>query len=337
MVKAARRLVAMAGLFLFVGAPSQVDAAGEVLRPTRTLSPDQPNQGVAVSPDATRLALLGTFGARVEILSSNGSMLRKIDRSGLVVTPEIAFVDDRTVVVAAGYEASRDAMLEVWEATGGVPARVIVGPNPGRGEFYNRAQLLALSTDHGLAVVLTSRRRDSNGSIQLVDTSDWQVKTLNLRTWLGPFDNIGVLAASSRSGPVAIGTVGGRLLLVNPIHHRLIRDQRIYRMSPGSPSVGVYAVAFSPDGRFIATGRTSSMTSTVDEHYGTGPDGPEGLKVWDVASGTLIRSASATKNPVRHCRGAGAATESPLLLHPTSSCASREIQRSLSQLRAFLD
>ena len=41
------------------------------------------------------------------------------------------------------------------------------------------------------------------------------------------------------------------------------------------------------------------MTSSVVEYYDNDPEGSEGLKIWDVANGAFVRSASAANQPVR--------------------------------------
>ena len=288
--------LAAAVLLLGTGFATERQLHGD-LQPATTIALERPGQGLALSPDGSRLAVLGLYGSGIEILKQDGELLRHIGRSGLIVTPEIAFVDDNTILTAAGYEAGQDAMLEHWQVIGDTSRRVVIGPAPGRGDFYNRSQILALSSDHALAIVLASHRQPT--IVQVVDTQAWRAEPLDLSTWLGPNDTISSLAASSRSGPIAIGTVGGRLLIVDPMRKSLLRDTRVYRRGRGSPEICIYSVAFSPDQKWIATGRGPSMTSSVVEHYDNDPQGSEGLKIWDVANGAFVRSASASNQPVR--------------------------------------
>ena len=144
-------------------------------------------------------------------------------------------------------------MLEHWQVIGDTGRRLVIGPAPGRGAFYNRSKILALSSDHALAIVLASDRQPT--IIQVVDTQSWRAEPLDLSNWLGPNDISSAVAASSRSGSIAIGTVGGRLLIVDPRRKSLLRDTKVYRRGHGSPEICIYSVAFSRDQKWIATGR----------------------------------------------------------------------------------
>ena len=253
-----------------------------------SFSLNRPAQAVAISPSGDRIAVLGDFGTDIRILDTKGHLLRDIPRSGTTADTSLEFLNDDEALAPAGDDAGPDAMLQAWEATGQGASRAVAGSSPGGGPLLNRAKKFSVSRDGSSAVVLADRRNADR--VTLVNLQTGHIRDLMLRPALGPFDRISSIALSSDGQRIAVGTTGGRLVVVAAYDGAVLLDHVVY---PPAPIIGVGSVAFSADNSSIATGMTAP--ASTGGNLGEIP----GLQVWDANSVRLETSVNTQGRPVR--------------------------------------
>ena len=254
---------------------------------------DHPGQGIAVSPSGQRVAILYDFGGGIDVFTVDGVPIRQIKRWGFIISPAIAFLDDDHVVAPASSLPDPDAMLQIWNVTDSSEPRTVQGLVPGGAYMLDLAkQISAGPNRRWLAAFVDYRASDS---VVLVDTQTLAAHSMSLHSALGRFDRI--MCVAQISNLLAVGTTRGRAMVFDIETGKLDREIQAYSEAADKPSIGVGDIALSDDGRTLAVGRSISVTSDTPEQYGVGIDGADGLKLFDVTTGLLIRTASASSDP----------------------------------------
>lgn len=223
---------------------------------------------LAWSPDGTRIATSAVFDLILGVWDwRQGKQLATIRKTMGGGGGYIAFTSDGRGVITTSITPDPDAVLSVWRyATGHI--RQVPIPYPG---FRWAAARFSISAD-GTRLALLPNGKE----IDLYDSTAWQV--------LSRFpDPRGMYLAMSPSGrEIAILDFDGAIRIVNAITGALrLRIQ-------GWPYVGG-AIAWSPDGRFIAAGAAGSDTrrNPATDTIETVSDSSL-IKVWSAATGKLV-------------------------------------------------
>jgi len=228
----------------------------------RTLSGDPAANWVAFSPDGHLIAAAGgQWGSGVEELAvwdvASGSLVRILAHARSI-GPVTFSPDGLLVASTTGLTGDNEAAVKMWDVASGNEVRTIPG-HSGPVMFSPDGKLLAIA---------------DNDSIKLLDVSTGTIlRSLSARMSLG-------------RNPSFTFNPDGRLLA-----NASVSDQkgdstvRLWDVASGNQlrtfDVDARAVAFSPDGRMLASG-----------------DEDDKIKLWDVASGKMLRTLAGHKDPV---------------------------------------
>jgi WD40 repeat protein len=204
------------------------------------------------SPDSRFLATASDYNKTITVWDAQrGKIIRELRRD-LAIGESLAFSDGGKHLltsVATGDAQEENTAISVWDVGIGAIVGHILGPYPDRPVVYNAARHFALSDDqHYLAVIGLANPDEPVG---LYDFRDKQ-KIGALRC---ERDIPITLAFSPDGSRLAVGTIGGKI-----IQFQLATQTAQTRIDAfGGSAVGVAALAYSPDGRFIAAGPTSAF------------------------------------------------------------------------------
>jgi WD40 repeat protein len=193
---------------------------------------------VAFSPNRSGGAYLATGGAdnKVKVWDASGQLLWAGLHGDEV--NDVAFSPDGMRLATAG----RDSMVRIWEIATGSPVEILTDFPPG-----SWVSAVAFSDD---GTLLASSGRD--GQVRIWDTATWQLKTL-----LGqPEHWVWRVAFSPHRHDLATVKYNGLVTVWNV-------DSGTGRSWKGHTGIAT-AVAYSPDGRLLATGGTDGKVIEWD-------------------------------------------------------------------------
>jgi len=209
------------------------------------------------SPDGKRIATLSRLFTHVTIWDvESRRAIHEFDAplqgcNCLRFTP-----DGNFIVTPADRHPTEDhhATLILWDAETGERAREIPGPLPDKPAGYNAARLFAISRD-GKQLALSA-----GGVLALYVDQNWTTPVpLELETdHVYENDSATALEFSPDGRQFAVGTAGdrgpgncgSRLYLFDAATRKIIWKKQLFE----TEICNIHAVAFSPDGRFIAAG-----------------------------------------------------------------------------------
>jgi WD domain, G-beta repeat/WD40-like Beta Propeller Repeat len=263
--------------------------------------------GIAWSPDGNKIAAIHDFGRAISVWNASGYPIVSIKRevtTGPYIGSSLAFMPDNRTILAPAPTPTHypTSSLGLWDAETGVLQRVV--PPPAWGRIYQAiiANIFALSPD---GTLVAFRPIDSREPVSIYRTSDWSlVKTKQIWTsetrGLVPFvksDVPGITppyeitpndfpeivnaVAFAPNNDLAVGAMDGLVIMGSDPASTFFR----YFQSTFERDIRpICCVAYSPDGRFIATGvriglKLSASMSAAQLAY---------LQVRDVASGGLV-------------------------------------------------
>jgi WD40 repeat protein len=277
------------------------DSALQLTQERRLVLGDQPAREVAFSADGATLATSSADGTLALWPVRTRGTPRLIRQPAIA---SLAFSPDSAAVATGSY----DGKVRLWRVADGVLLRVL----PGTGTVWS----VAFSPD--------GRRIASGGEDKLVHL--WDADTgrplaalagHSLNIWKVAFSPDGTLASSSFDHDIRLwDSATGKPLRTLAGHSQAVvglafsRDGRrlasgsddstirLWRTADGAPlrtlAAGnhIYAVAFSPDGRLLASaGRARGAVGTfLHQLTGAIAPGPV-LRLWDVRTGNLLAAA----------------------------------------------
>jgi WD domain, G-beta repeat/WD40-like Beta Propeller Repeat len=238
--------------------------------------------GVAWSPDGLTLAAYGKLGTRVTIWSIEGKKLNEFGRegNGPYVGGSIAFLrDGRAIVTPAIVRSQEDHRysLSLWGAEDGKLEQSVGGPWPDMPWTYNLPYKFALSSD-GESVATVSVNPPPVAV--LYSTRDWLIR----QRIEDSGSNDGTSVAFSPDGRLlAIGRRNGELSLAD-LTVPEVKQTRLRVYEPGT-TISVGALAFSPDGEFLATGGHFDANLAPGQEH-------DPVKIWRISDRSLAASFS---------------------------------------------
>jgi WD40 repeat protein len=231
----------------------------------------------------------GRFGATNAVLSADGKLLGTIGgiRGMLTLWDAIsgqrlheielaypsdellAFTQDGRYVLTS--QTSQDpedrSAIHIWDTHTGMLAGHIDGPYPDGDLRLNRARRVAMDPSGRILAVASSCTLDC--PVSLYETGSWQL--------LGTLWLADGLPDSLAFGPEGrrLAVAAGSAVMLFDVESRI----RLWKIEPYAEArAGVEAVAFSPDGRYVAS--ASSRWFAVKNP----------VRVWNAADGTLAES-----------------------------------------------
>jgi WD40 repeat protein len=267
----------------------------------RSLATKVSPTGIAWSPDGSKIAAIHDFGGAISVWSASGDLIVSIKRevtTGPYVGSSLAFMpDSRTILAPAPTPTHSDiSSLGLWDAESGALLRVLPAPTSDRIFQAVVARIFTLSPDGSLVAV---RPIDSRGPISIYRTDNgslvkirqvWASETQDLKPFLRsdvpgitpsyevtPSDfpeGVEALAFAPNNNELAVGLLTGSATIDVDPSSSFLR----FVESPRKPIV---CLAYTPDGKFLATGARSRMTGARDTHAAY-------LQIREASSGIVV-------------------------------------------------
>ena len=220
--------------------------------------------GLTWSSDGKRIAAASNFGRNIAIWSQDGKPEQDIQRSlsnGPYVGNSLAFLGGGSLMLtppdkALGLAETRS--FSVWDIAQHKVVRDVPGPHPDRNFRFNQAQIFAVSPDESKVAVVSSLLA---GEPVIVYSADgWAVIR---RFPMEPRSTATALAFTPDGKQVAVGTIDGTVELqssTTPVPSKSEPSKKILTAFPGQRYIRIGAVAFSPDGKYLAAGVGLAVT-----------------------------------------------------------------------------
>ena len=205
--------------------------------------PHTPN-AVAWSPDGSALAVSSNFGGNLTIIDNAGNKLLRLYHEVDGPCPQntlVAFVNGASQVLFPPTPKSDDSILFVVRdaKNDGKIIKEVKGAIPGKEIGRNSPIAFAVSADQKLAASTNS------AFVITYDTTDWhQLQKLKLHG-----QALNSLAFSPDGKQLAIGTLEGKVVIIDPISGGQIKDIQVYETKYGAEYI--QSISISPDGKYL--------------------------------------------------------------------------------------
>jgi WD40 repeat protein len=297
-------VLAAGAAYLWTNQPGPV---GLQVKKLRSVAAKISPTGIAWSPDGNKIAAIHDFGRAISVWNASGDPIISIKReltTGPYVGSSLAFMPDNRTILASAPTPTHypTSSLGLWDAETGVLQRVVPTPSSDRIFQAIIADIFAVSPD---GTLVAFRPIESRDPISIYRTEDWSLIKTKL-IWasdtvgLKPFvksdvpgitppyettpndfrESVNELAFSPNND-LAVGVTDGLVIMgsdPDSTHFQFIQSTFERASRP------IHCLAYSPDGRFIATGVSISLqlsASMSAAHLAY-------LQIREVASGRVV-------------------------------------------------
>jgi WD40 repeat protein len=237
---------------------------------------------LAWSPDGQLLAAYSEYSHLVTVWNAAGEKVSEIRRGGVQVIGgggTLGFLpDSQTLITVATFESEEDSQygLNLWNAKTGVLERKIVTQSPGLRAPASWPNKFAVSRDGQWVVTL---RQQPPFLAAIYSTKTWQIE----RRIEEATSQAGVAVTfSPDSRWLAIGKIKGIVTLYDFADIDLLPARTLEAYPPASP-MHMVGLAFSPDGKLLATGGIFATKLAPGVEHDT-------VKIWNIADFSLVAS-----------------------------------------------
>lgn len=228
--------------------------------------------GIAWSPDGKQLAMTLSGDSHVAMWDpAAGTVLKEFDR-GTQIPDAVAFADDDQLVTSAATDAPNIAVVSEFDSRSGVAIQRFTQVAGNAAFALDRAEhLIAYLSRSGASVGVTLAKLDGSAAMPPISVEK----------------DVPSALAFGRGGTLAVGTLGGKILLFDASNGQLRRTIDAFDHD------WVESLAFSLDGQHLAAGFSGGSLSL------RGPDGQmhsykhqTTLGVWNTTDNSQIISCS---------------------------------------------
>ena len=297
-------LTAIAGLASpIVAARAQVQTTREVaaegqkggpasMRIIQRLAHKNYVQGLAWSPDGSKLATLSDFGALVTIWDvKTWKRDREIRQySAGYAGPGIGWTLNGNLLTSAGAKTQNEGIysLNLWDPlTGSLVKRIEGPPIASGGPRHNQAYTIAVSRSGSLVAIILGHIQSR---ITVFKATDWSIaRTIELEGV--PPLKAGFATAitfAPNEDTIAIAN-GGNLQMIDLLNGRSALSVRAYEPTGNTTGPIVDSLAFSPDGKFLV--------SAPNFFQGSSDRNP--VRIWDSSNGKLVLALPGVETTTR--------------------------------------
>jgi WD40 repeat protein len=235
---------------------------------------------VRFAPDGKHLAVLSQYGTRITVFESADWGVETTFRreSNSYAFNSLAFMNHDTLLFSAASKAlpadrnrETDNNFALETRSISRPGEIAYLPTQTDISFLHTANTFAASPDRRLVVAIIGNRVFvANAELGRL------VTTLSTNLESGRVDFADSIAFSPDGRTLAIGTFGGRVLLVDTATWDITRR---YDMEAGTNYI-ITALTFSPDSQFIVTGLGKAIDLRNPSVFGA--------RIWRVSDGSLV-------------------------------------------------
>jgi len=238
-------------------------------------------QGLAWNSDGSKLATLSDFGALITIWDAKTwEKVREIRQySAAYPGPGIGWTRDGNLLTSAGAKTQAEGIysLNLWDpVTGALVKRIEGPPIPAGAVKHNQANRIAVSKSGSLAAITLGHIYDK---VPIFGAPDWSINRI-IELGGAPPHTVGfatAMAFAPDERSVAIANAGN-LEIVDLQNGHIRLSVPAYIRTENAPGPIVKALAFSPDGKYLASG---------PDFFRPQPDhGP--VRIWDTVGGNLV-------------------------------------------------
>ena len=280
-----RSLVILLGVF-------GLECRSADLHNLRRFSLDSSIIGFAWSPDGQKIATESNYGRNITIWSADGKRERDLIRhlrNGPYVGNSLVLLSGGTLLLTPPENEigeTENRIFSVWDIARGTIVKDVNGPFPAKNFRFNEARIFTVSRDESKVAVISSALL--NQPVTVYRTRDWStLKQFAVSDSPGASGTATAVAFAPDGGQLAIGTLDGRVELYDLSENA---PPKILRAYDGRDLIPIAAVAFSPNGKFLAAGAGLTLDA-----YRSLPS----LKLWRLSDRNLVGSFLPSAMPVR--------------------------------------
>jgi WD40 repeat protein len=203
----------------------------------------------------------------------------------------LAFMGDGRYLLTSAATDEPGVALSLWDLNTGKITRQIPGLFPVKGVAYNGARIFAVDPNQKLVAAVAEQ--GLGYPVTFFDTKHWRLVNKLSIPKVAAYRF--VIAPDAKS--IAVGTITGYIKIFDIPTLTLRRTIDAY---VHDDAAGVESLAFSPDGRFIASGATNPYVKYREADPARVAAPPwDPIRIWNLADGSFVQSFTGKLGVVR--------------------------------------